>query len=78
MLQAVDELDDAVGVLRQWWLGSGPEIAVVSVGIGGAGVLCAELLLGAGPIVVSAGAIALSAATATSLRRRFEQSISHA
>jgi hypothetical protein len=44
MLQAVDEVDDAVGALRQYALGLKAEIGLVLAGSVAAGAVCAALL----------------------------------
>jgi hypothetical protein len=72
LLQVVDEFDDAVGAVRHWWLGAGREFAVMLGSIASAAFLAVALLLGAGPILIATAAIALSAAVALSMRRRFE------
>jgi hypothetical protein len=48
MLQVVDELDDAVGALRQYALGFQAEVGLVVAGGVSAGALYAALVSGAG------------------------------
>lgn len=47
MLQVIDELDDAVGALRQCSIGVGAEFGVVLAGGIGAAAMGAALLMGA-------------------------------
>jgi hypothetical protein len=47
MLQVVDEIDDAVGALRQWCVGLGAEIGIAPFGALGLGAIGAAVVTGA-------------------------------
>jgi hypothetical protein len=48
MLQAVDEVDDALGALRQYALGLQAEIGLLVAGGAAAGAVCAAVLQATG------------------------------
>lgn len=73
MLQLADELDDAIGGVRQWWLGAAPYLELPLIALFGIGVFAVAILLGAGPTTVAAAATGLSVCAAFSLRRRFKR-----
>jgi hypothetical protein len=78
VLQVMDELDDAVAGVRQWWLGAHPQILFLLLCAGVLGGLIAALLLGAAPILLGAAAIALGVHGAISLHRRVYRRAQHA
>ena len=71
MLQVVDEIDDAIGGVRQWWLAAAPGVELLLVLLFGACVFAVALLLGAGPVAIAAAATGISIRAAFELRGRF-------
>ena len=68
VLQVVDEIDDAVGVLRLGWLGLVTEIgALLLVGLG-IGAMLAGPMIGAEPATLGAAAITANVAALLQLR----------
>jgi hypothetical protein len=68
MLQVVDELDDAVGALRQLAMGVGTEMPVLLAGSVGVFGIGAALVLGAQSLLIFAEAILLGSAAALKIR----------
>jgi hypothetical protein len=64
ILQVVDEIDDAVGALRQCFLGLAAEIGLVVAGSLGIGAIGAALATGADVPLICCAAIVLSLAAA--------------
>jgi hypothetical protein len=63
MLQVVDEIDDAIGVLRHCWLGAAAEFPTFLAGGAGIGAAGATALqTGAEPVLVAAASAALGVA----------------
>jgi hypothetical protein len=62
MLQVVDEIDDAVGVLRHLCLGVAAEIGLVVAGVLGVGAIGAAIAAGAEVQLIFSGLIMLSLA----------------
>jgi hypothetical protein len=76
VLQVLDECDDALATVGHWFLGVRREFALVILSAAGAQVLIASLYFGAGTLLLAGAALAVSVATAFSLRRRFEHTLS--
>jgi hypothetical protein len=68
MLQVVDEIDDAVGVVRLWAMGVGTEMPVLLAGSVGVFGIGAALMLGAQSLLIFAEAILLGSAAALKIR----------
>jgi hypothetical protein len=64
ILQVVDEIDDAIGALRLFFLGLGAEIGLVVAGSLGIGAIGAALATGADVPLICCAAIVLSVAAA--------------
>jgi hypothetical protein len=64
MLQVVDEIDDAIGALRLWFLGLTAEIGLVVAGGLGIGGIGAAVVTGAEVQLICSAAIILSLAAA--------------
>ena len=64
MLQVIDEIDDAVGVLRLYSLGLAAEIGLVLAAGVGIGAICAAIAAGAEVPLIFAAATVLSLAGA--------------
>jgi hypothetical protein len=63
MLQVVDEIDDAIGILRHCWLGAAAEFPVFLAGGAGLGAAGATALqTGAEPALIVAASAALGVA----------------
>jgi hypothetical protein len=69
----LDEIDDAVGALRQWWLRVQPEMESVLLACWGVAVFALATLMSPGALSVAAIAIAGSVAIAEAMRRGFER-----
>jgi hypothetical protein len=64
ILQVVDEIDDAIGALRLFFLGLSAEIGLVVAGSLGIGAIGAALATGADVPLICCAAIVLSVAAA--------------
>ncbi len=73
MLQVLDEIDDAMGASRQWWLRVQPEMESVLLACWGVAVFGLATLMSPVALGVAAIAIAASVAVAQTLRRGFER-----
>ncbi len=73
MLQVLDEIDDALGALRQWWLRVQPEVESGLLAGWGVAVFGLATLMGPVALGVAAIAVAASVAVAQTLRRGFER-----
>ncbi len=62
MLQAVDEIDDAVGACRLWAMGLRSEIGLLAAGAVGLGCIGASIAAGAELQLIVCAAIVLSLA----------------
>jgi hypothetical protein len=63
MLQVVDEIDDAIGILRHCWIGASAEFPVFLAGGAGLGAAGATALqTGAEPVLFAAASAALGVA----------------
>jgi hypothetical protein len=69
MLQAVDELDDLIGALRQCFLGLGAELGLVLAGSLGIGAIGAAIAAGAEITLISTAAAVLSLATTLKIQK---------
>ena len=67
MLQVVDEIDDAIGALRQCSVGLGAESGLVLAGSLGIGAIVAALAAGAEVALICSAAIVLSLGAALKL-----------
>jgi hypothetical protein len=69
MLQVIDEIDDAVGALRLYYLGVAAEIGlIVAAGIG-IGAICAAIVAGAEVPLILLAAIVLSLSATLKIHR---------
>jgi hypothetical protein len=71
LLQFWDEIDDAVGALRQWWLSVQSELQSVLLACWAVTVFGIATLLSPGVLSVAVIAVAASFAIAQALRREF-------
>jgi hypothetical protein len=62
MLQVVDEIDDAIGALRLWYVGLAAEIGLAAGTCLGMGVIAAAVDRGADPFLISCAAALLGLA----------------
>jgi hypothetical protein len=62
MLQVVDEIDDAIGALRLYFLGLRSEIGLLVVGSLGLGSICAAIAAGAELQLILSAAVVLGLA----------------
>jgi hypothetical protein len=60
MLQVIDEIDDAVGALRLYYLGVAAEIGLIVAAGLGIGAICAAIVAGAAVPLILSAAIVLS------------------
>ena len=68
MLQVVDEIDDAVGALRIYFLGLWSEISLLVAGSVGLGAICAAIAAGAEIQLICSAAIVLGLAASLKIR----------
>ncbi len=71
MLQVWDEIDDAAGAMRLWWLRVQGEIQSVLLCCWAVAVFGVAMLLGPSVLAVAVIAVAASFAVAQALRREF-------
>jgi hypothetical protein len=74
MLQVIDEIDDAVGALRLYYLGIAAEIGLIVAGGLGIGAICAAIVAGAGVPLILSAAIVLSLTATLKIHRSRLQS----
>jgi hypothetical protein len=71
MLQVVDEIDDAIGALRQCSLGLAAEFGLVAAGGLGIGAIGAAIAAGAEVSLICSAALVLSLAAALKLHKSY-------
>jgi hypothetical protein len=64
MLQVVDEIDDAIGALRQYSLGLAAEIGLAAAGVLGIGAIAAAVAAGAEITLICSAAMLIGLAGA--------------
>jgi hypothetical protein len=69
MLQVIDEIDDAVGALRLYYLGVAAEIGLVAAAGLGIGAICAAIVAGAEVPLILLAAIVLSRSATLKIHR---------
>ena len=69
MLQVIDEIDDAVGALRLYYLGVAAEIGLLLAAGLGIGAICAAIVAGAEAPLMLAAAIVLSLTATVKIHR---------
>ena len=69
MLQVVDEIDDAVGALRLYFLGLAAEVGLVLAAGLGISAICAAIVVGAGVPSILSAAIVLSLTATLKIHR---------
>jgi hypothetical protein len=73
MLQVIDEIDDAVGALRLYYLGVAAEIGLLLAAGLGIGAICAAIVAGAAvPLILSAAMVLSLTATLKIHRSRLQ------
>jgi hypothetical protein len=74
MLQVIDEIDDAVGALRLYYLGIAAEIGLILAAGLGIGAICAAIVGGAEVPLILSAAIVLSLTATLKIHRSRLQS----
>jgi hypothetical protein len=74
MLQVIDEIDDAVGALRLYYLGVAAEIGLMLAAGLGIGAICAAIAAGAAVPLILSAALVLSLTAILKIHRSRLQS----